>query len=215
MMELRHWQRLGLWSLAFFSFGAAAQDAPKWGPHIDLEAKPGSKRTLGEADLFLPLSQDARSLLFANLRTRFDNHSSREGNFGLGWRQMQDSGWNLGLYGYFDRRRSPNTGYYYNQATLGAEALGQDWEFRANSYVPVGTKVHTLGTTGGVSTASLSGATIQVTTSAISTEEERALKGFDAEAGWRTPLFDSEARRQLRLYLGGYRFNDGRVSSWF
>jgi hypothetical protein len=207
MAGKRYWQSIGLCGLTLFSLSALAQgSAPKWGPHIDVEAKPGSKRSLGEADLFLPLSQDARSLLFANLRARFDNHDSREGNFGLGWRQMRDSGWNLGLYGYFDRRRSPDTGYHYNQATLGAEALGRDWEFRANGYVPVGTKARDLGTT---STASLSGASIQVTST---NREERALKGFDAEVGWRAPMFDSEARRQLRLYLGGYRFSDGGVT---
>lgn len=207
MMGTKHWQSLGLCGLALFSSWAQAQEnAPKWGPHVDVEAKPGNKRTLGEADFFLPLAQDARTLVFANLRGRFDNHDSREGNIGLGVRQMRENGWNLGLYGYFDRRRSPDTGYYYNQATLGAEALGRDWEFRANGYVPVGTKARDLGTT---STASLSGTSIQVTST---NREERALEGFDAEMGWRAPLFDSEARRQLRLYAGGYRFSDAGVT---
>lgn len=207
MSAIRYWQGLGLCGLAAFALGAMAQDdTPKWGPHIDLEAKPGSKRSLGEADLFLPVSQDDRTLVFANLRARFDNNDSREGNLGLGWRKMQESGWNLGLYGYFDRRRSPNTGYYYNQTTLGAEALGRDWDFRANAYLPVGTKARDLGTT---STAVLSGTSIQVTTA---DREERALKGFDGEVGWRTPLFDSEAARQLRLYAGGYSFSDGGVT---
>lgn len=207
MTAIRYWQGLGLCGLAAIAFGAMADDGPKWGPHIDLEAKPGSKRSLGEADLFLPVSQDDRTLVFANLRGRFDDNSSREGNLGLGVRQMRDGGWNLGAYGYFDRRRS-TTGNYFNQGTLGVEALGRNWDFRANGYLPVGTRVRTLGTTGGVSTAALSGAAIQVTTSAISTQEERALKGFDAEVGWRAPVFDSEAARQLRLYLGGYRFSD-------
>ncbi|MGD9788677.1 MAG: inverse autotransporter beta domain-containing protein [Sulfuricellaceae bacterium] len=207
MMDTKYWQSLGLCGLALFSSWTLAQEnAPKWGPHVDVEAKPGNKRTLSEADVFLPLAQDARNLVFANLRGRFDNHDSREGNLGLGWRQMRENGRNLGLYGYFDRRRSPDTGYYYNQATLGVEALGPDWEFRANGYVPLGTKARDLGT---VSTASLTGTSVQVTSI---NREERALKGFDAEVGWRTPLFDSEARRQLRLYLGGYRFSDAGVT---
>lgn len=213
MTKIRYWQGAILWSLALLPCVATAQDgdSPKWTHHIDLEAKPGSKRSLGEADLFLPLAQDDRTLIFANLRSRFDDNSSREGNLGIGWRQMQESGWNFGLYGYFDRRRSDN-GNYFNQATLGAEALGQNWDFRANGYLPVGTRVRTLGTTGGTTTAAISGAEIQVTTSAIWTQEERSLKGFDAEVGWRTPLFDYEARRQLRLFLGGYRFSDAGVT---
>lgn len=208
MVGARYWQGISLCGL-MFALGAAAEEVPKWEPHIDVEAKPGSKRTLGEADLFLPLTQNARSLIFANIRARFDNDESREGNLGLGYRRMLDNGWNLGTYGYFDRRRSPDTGYYYNQVTLGAEALGQDWEFRANVYQPVGTRDRGIGTIGGgPSTATLAGTIISVTTPGSTTHEERALKGYDAEVGWRAPLFDSEATRQLRLYLGGYRFSD-------
>lgn len=177
----------------------------QWGAYLDLEAKPGSKRTLGEADFFLPLAQDARTLWFANLRTRFADHGNREGNLGLGWRQMQEDGWNFGAYGYLDRRRTPNN-KYFNQATLGAEALGRDWDFRVNGYLPLGTKARDLDTT---SRAAIAGAAVQVTTV---THEERALKGFDAEVGWRAPIFDSEATRQLRLYVGGYRFADKGVT---
>lgn len=211
MAGSRVWRGIGLCGLAALSFGAIAEEqnqaqpsgdlGPKWGPHIDFEAKPGSKRNLGEADLLLPISQDARTLVFSSLRGRFDDNSSLEGNLGLGVRRMLESGWNLGAYGYFDRRRS-DTGNFFNQGTLGVEALGRDWDFRANGYLPIGTRVRDLGET---SSAALSGAAVQVTTTA---REERALKGFDAEAGWRAPLFDSEAARQLRLYLGGYRFSD-------
>jgi len=191
----------------------AAQEiaSPKWGSHIDLEAKPGTKRSLGEIDLFAPIAQDAQTLYFANLRGRFDNNSSREGNLGLGVRRMLPSGWNLGAYGYLDRRRSDN-GNYYNQTTLGAELLGQDWDLRANTYFPFGTKARSLGSTGGGSTASLVGSTVQITTSGSKVWEERALKGFDAEVGWRAPIFDSESSRQLRFYLGGYRFSAGGMT---
>ncbi|MGE5466442.1 MAG: inverse autotransporter beta domain-containing protein [Ignavibacteria bacterium] len=190
----------------------AEADSPKWGPHIDFEAKPGSKRTLGEADLFLPVVQNADTLVFANLRARVDNESSREGNLGAGVRRMLESGWNLGAYGYLDRRRSPDTGYHYGQTTLGAEALGRDWDFRANAYQPSGTRVRDLGTTPGVSSAAVSGASVLITTTAAISREERALKGVDGEVGWRAPIFDTEAGRQLRLYAGAYRFSDDVVT---
>jgi hypothetical protein len=211
MTRIGYWRGIGVCGLAVLSFGATAQQqpggdpAPKWGPHVDLEARPGSERSLGEADFFLPLSQDVRTLVFANLRGRFDNNENYEGNLGFGMRRMQPSGWNLGGYGYLDRKRS-ETGNKFNQVTLGAEALGLDWDFRANAYLPVGTRARDIGS---VSSAALSGAAIQVNTTTL---EERALKGFDAEMGWRTPLFDSEAHRQLRLYLGGYRFSDAGVT---
>jgi len=125
---------------------------------------------------------------------------------------MLQGGWNLGGYGYLDRRRSGESGEYYNQVTLGAEALGRDWDVRGNAYLPQGDRVRDLGsaTSGGASTASIVGTTVQVTTggTTTTTTEERALRGYDAEVGWRVPLFEAEDSRQLRLYAGGFRFKD-------
>ena len=215
-MTTRNCGRLRGWAahqvaaaVALAMLPAAGQAQDKWGAHIDLEAKPGSRRSLGEADLFVPLVQDARMLVFGNLRLRMDDHSGNEGNLGLGVRQMMDGGFNLGGYVYLDRRRS-ETGNRFSQVTLGAEALGRDWDLRGNVYLPTGSKVRDLGLTG-PSSASAAGNAIVVTTLA---REERALKGFDAEVGYRVPLWAADADRQLRVYAGGYRFSDSvtRVS---
>ena len=76
--------------MAIFASGnpvlAQSTSEPKWGPHIDLEAKPGTKRSLGEADLFIPVTQSADTLLFASLRLRMDDNDGNEGNYGLGVR---------------------------------------------------------------------------------------------------------------------------------
>jgi hypothetical protein len=189
--------------LAAFSFLSSPALAQKWGAHVDVEAKPGSKRNIGEADFFLPLMQDSSSLLFGNARLRVADHDNHEGNLGVGYRKMLD-GWNLGGYGYFDRRKT-STGNKFNQVTLGAEALGRDWDFRANLYVPQGDKVRDLGTS---STATASGGSILVSTSTL---QEMALKGYDVEAGWRAPVWAAEADKQLRLYAGGYHFSDNGV----
>lgn len=181
---------------------AAPVGEEKWGAHIDIEGKGGTDRNLGEADLFLPLSQDARTLVFADIRTRIDDQSSREGNFGLGVRHMLESGWNLGGYGYFDRRRSEYDNYF-NQVTVGAEALSQDWDFRVNGYLPVGRKSYNEES---FNTAEVSGSSI-----IFRGGEERSLGGFDAEIGWRVPLFAADAGEQLRVYAGGYRFADEGV----
>jgi len=184
---------------------AALSPSQKWGAHLDLEGKLGNNRDLGEADVFLPLWQDSTSLLFGNIKARLDDNASREGNFGLGLRHMLESGWNVGTYGYFDRRRT-ETHSYFNQATFGAEALSLDWDLRVNAYVPAGRRTHEVGTAGGTSTAALVGTTVQVTTTAGQTVEEKSLRGFDAEIGWRAPLFSPAAGQQLRLYGGAYRF---------
>ena len=52
----------------------AQQAAPVWQPHVAVEAKPGSKRNIGEADFFLPLWQDGRGLFFGNARLRVGQH---------------------------------------------------------------------------------------------------------------------------------------------
>lgn len=176
----------------------------KWGPFIDFEAKPGTKRSLGEADLFVPFAQTGTSLLFANVRARLDDDSDQEGNFGLGFRHMLDSGWNLGVYGYFDRRRTSYDNYF-NQATFGGEMLGRDWDFRANAYLPFGDRVKDVDS---LNTAELSGATVL-----FRGGEERALAGFDAEVGWRVPLWSAEDNQQLRVYVGGFRFDDDVVKA--
>jgi hypothetical protein len=191
---------------AFAPAGAQENPGPKWGPYIDLEAKPGTRRNLGEINYFIPLAQDDRTLYFSDLRGRFGTGGSQEGNFGLGMRRMLEDGWNVGGYGYLDRRRS-ELGNYFSQATLGMEALGRDWDFRGNAYIPMGAKSHSLGTIGGAPTASLSGTTIQIINPGSTTWEERALQGYDLEAGWRAPLFEAADNRQLRIYLGGYHFS--------
>jgi len=179
--------------------GVASEDAPpKWGAWIDLEGKAGTQRHLGEADAFLPLVQDDDTLLFGNARFRFDDQDSLEGNLGLGLRRMLGDGWNLGGYGYFDRRRSENH-EYYNQLTFGAELLGADFDFRANSYWPVGDRVKLVDSE---NTAELSGTTV-----IFRGGEEHALQGFDAEVGWRVPAFEAGGPLELRFYAGGYSFD--------
>lgn len=176
---------------------------PKWGAHLDLEGKGGTDRNLGEADLFLPLAQTADTLLFGSIRARLDDDDSREGNYGLGVRHMLDSGWNIGGYGYFDRRRS-EYGNHFHQVTLGAEALSMDWDLRANYYAPVGRTRHLVDT---LNTAEISGSSV-----VFRGGEERALGGFDGEIGWRVPLFDASADRQLRIFGGAYHFSESGVA---
>ncbi|HEY4135686.1 MAG TPA: inverse autotransporter beta domain-containing protein [Alphaproteobacteria bacterium] len=184
---------------------AKAQSADKWGAHLDLEGKAGTDRNLGEGDLFLPLAQTDTTLVFGDMRMRFDDQESSEGNIGLGVRHMLSSGWNLGAYGYFDRRGTEND-TKFSQATLGLEALSTDWDVRVNGYIPLGADTRKIGTGASSSTAELSGASVAIITTPGNMLEERSLGGFDAEVGWRLPVFDANNDEQLRFYVGGYRF---------
>ncbi len=174
-----------------------ALQPPKWGAHLDLEGKLGTTRALGEGDLFVPLLQNGTTLLFGNVKARMDDSASSEGNYGLGVRHMLESGWNLGTYGFFDRRRTEHANYF-NQITVGVEALSLNWDFRANAYIPEGRRSHQVD--------SLNEAYITGTQVYFRGGEERSLGGFDAEIGYRVPVFEATADRQLRLFAGGYRF---------
>ncbi|MFQ5973055.1 MAG: inverse autotransporter beta domain-containing protein, partial [Alphaproteobacteria bacterium] len=177
----------------------SAQEA-KWGPHVDLTGQLG-KRDKGEVDLFAPLMQDDRSLLFLDGRGKLFNEGVKEGNVGLGYRRMMDGGWNLGGYGFFDLRRSENDNTF-SQVTVGAEALSLDWDLRVNGYLPLRERA---GVSSSV-TGELSGGGIVVR---HRRSDELAFRGFDAEVGWRAPVFAPAADRQLRLFAGGYYFDHG------
>ena len=147
-------------------------------------------------------------MLFGDVRFKMDDQNSHEGNFGLGVRRMMADGWNAGLYGFFDRRHSPIDNMF-NQLTFGAEMLGTNFDFRANTYWPVGSTVQAAGQpTQGASTAAVSGGALQVTTPAMLQRFEYALRGFDAEAGVRIPVLPAEGPYQLRFYAGGFRFDE-------
>jgi hypothetical protein len=181
----------------------------KWGPFLDVSGSVGTRRSIGQLDLFVPFAQDERTLLFGDARFSVDDQNSLEGNLGLGVRRMLAGGWNFGGYGYFDRRQSPNYNYFY-QLTFGAEMLGTNFDFRANTYWPVGQTSASMGTTGGgPATAVVSGSALSVTIPGSTSSTEYALTGFDAEAGVRVPIFNTTGPYDLRFYAGGYRFSDG------
>lgn len=187
-----------------FSFTQSAVAQEKWQPHIDVEGKIGNKRDLGEVDLFVPLWQNDHQLLFGNFRGKIDNDDGQEGNYGIGLRHMLPSGWNIGAYGYFDRRRTPMNNMF-SQITFGAEALSMDWDLRANAYIPVGPDARNVD--------SMNAADITGTTVTFRGGQERSLSGLDAELGWRIPVFGVDEGKQLRIYGGGYRFHDSDVDT--
>src|SRR5690606_35464435 len=116
-----------------------------------------------------------------------------------GYRRMHGD-WILGGYGFTDYLYSTNDSGYW-QATLGLEALSENWDLRVNGYLPQASK-HIVG---GGSSSSLSvdgGGNIGITTMSGGGRAERALPGFDAEAGYRLPLSAAD----LRIFGGMYHF---------
>src|SRR5215470_12129225 len=164
---------------ALVADGAYAQPAAtdKWQPYIEAGGAGGTK-SFGDVDIFVPLWQDQTSLLFGDLRGTFTTLPSQEGNFGLGYRTQISPDWILGGYGYFDIQNSENDNLYY-QITLGAELKSVDWDFRVNGYIPLNPDGGTVDSKTKAN-IQISGNLIQLNSS---TQDEKALYGFDGEVG--------------------------------
>ncbi|WP_372719583.1 right-handed parallel beta-helix repeat-containing protein [Novipirellula sp.] len=147
-------------------------------------------------DLFVPLVSDRQNLLFSDIRGQFLSGGGAEGNVGLVYRHMVASDYIVGVYGFYDVKRSANENTFH-QATLGAEFLTEIWDFRWNGYLPEGGSTQAVGATAVLSNGNL----------VVQNNEERAYAGTDAEVGLllcRIPnYFDSE----LRGFVGAYHFD--------
>ncbi|MFS8182864.1 inverse autotransporter beta domain-containing protein [Pseudovibrio denitrificans] len=185
---------------------ALAEEGRKWAPHLEIGGKFSKHRNIGETNIFVPLFQNNETLVFGDVRGRFDNDSSQELNVGVGARYLWESTLIFGAYGFYDHRNSP-LGNKFNQITLGAEVLTEHFDLRGNLYLPFGK----------TSYSELSASAAQLSGSSILFQEgaENALKGFDAEVGVKVPWANltKDGSDALRLYAGGYNFWDKGVES--
>lgn len=119
---------------------ALAQDVSpdnKWYPWIEFGGYAGTDGlSRGELGLFLPLSQDANSLFFSEVRGRLFERDVQEGNIALGYRTMLENGWNAGGWVGFDARHT-ELGSTFPQISGGVELLHPDGGFRLNGYLPL------------------------------------------------------------------------------
>lgn len=177
--------------------GGAFIDTPAiWQPYVAAQGNFGNENTQGIGQLMMPLYQDGQSLLFADIRGRWDDQSNTEGNFGLALRKLVDPNWFFGLYGFYDYRRT-QYGNKFSQGSLGIEAMSVRYEARLNGYIPEsGAK-----TANAASTAEFDNGTIFVRGGL-----ERAYYGVDGEIG--ALLWEEAAgNMEFRGFVGGYYFN--------
>lgn len=163
-----------------------------------VEATLGSvgNEAFGSFDLFLPMLGDTDRLLFLDARASFGSEQEIEqGSLGLGYRFRHANGWVYGVNGYFDYLNSRYDNGF-TQIGLGVEALSQDWELRANGYLPVGDVEAAL--------ASANAALIEAGRLIFRAGEETALQGVDGEIGYRLPFLSPDDLTQIKLFAGGY-----------
>lgn len=182
--------------------------ANKWTPHIELEAKPGTDRSVGKADFFAPLMQDDDTLAFALARGVLTDDPTQEGNLGIGLRQMIKVGSAsaiVGVYGFYDVRNSENNNIFH-QVTLGGEILTEHFEFRGNLYLPENKSYFVSNSASSSSSASVSGTSVVSTqTTTTTTIRESSLPGFDLEAGLRADVWNAPKFGSVNIgFYGGY-----------
>ncbi len=184
-------------AMTALSGGAAlAQEYSSWSAHGSVTLKAGSERQIGELDLFVPLFQDGNSMLYLDLRAQSDESDNQEGNAGFGYRWMGRDVI-LGAYGFYDWRKSDETGNEFTQGMIGFELMTDGFDLRLNGYLPEDEEKLAAGAT----EVSLVGSTLQMRTG-----YERALPGGDAEIGFR--LWGSQGGgAELRAFAGGFYFD--------
>jgi hypothetical protein len=172
----------------------ASDSKNKWRAKLDLAAKAGNKRHIGRIGAFAPLMQSDSSMLFLDLRFMADSRRNQEGNFGLGYRMLDESSnaiW--GMYAFYDRRLT-KFGSKINQATFGVERLSDTWDARLNVYIPQKkTKTKTTGEVVKVHRTGYDAVTTQ------KAQKEVPLRGLDVEIGRSNP-----GVYVLRVFGGGY-----------
>ena len=176
--------------------------AADWQRNSEVFLSAGNNRGLVGVRGLIPLKQDADSLWYTDLRffTRTGDASNTEGNIGVGHRRFTENDeWILGGYLAYDNRES-ESGHHWEQLTLGAEALSDVWDLRANLYEALENKK----LIGGVPGTSRFVGTGLVQNSFY----EEAMSGFDLEAGRLLPI--GPDNHEVRGYLGLYHY-DGDI----
>jgi len=196
---------------------ASRLGAGKWSPWFELGGTYGSNDTSrGEAVLWSPFAQSQTSILFGEARGKLFEDDMREGNFALGYRQMMPGGRNLGVWAGYDVRESQH-GNRFHQFAGGIEALSDRWDFRANFYLPLNDSENLFEVSAFTPTSGpvldFTGTSIGLITTGFTTttsQDELALRGFDAEIG--AKIFSTSPdltgpRHEFRVYTGAYHFD--------
>lgn len=181
----------------------------------------GDERSILMTEFWVPLAQDNERVIYGDLRMMGDDYDNREGNIGLGYRQITSlpvlGEGVIGATGWLDKRKTQR-GSTFHQVTAGAEWLGESFDLRLNGYIPLSNeKTYTIPNADPQGPA-LSGTGIVVDTDGTLVEEPQ--HGFDIELGFELGQrfdFVKNHTDSLRLYGGGYYFdgdNTDRVLGW-
>lgn len=152
-------------------------------------------------DLFFSSRQPSRWRPFLDLRGHIFNDGKGAFNGGIGLRYVGERrvvGGNV----FYDYRNTKHRGSY-NQVACGLEALGKNWDFRVNGYLPIGKKMSPLY---GLDFGFISDNSIY-----LKEKFQFTLGGFNAEI---SAHLNPGSRIPLCISGGGYYLNGKGRSTW-
>ncbi len=182
----------------------------------------GHERSIFMTEFWVPFAQSEEldNVLYGSLRMMGDDQDNREGNLGVGYRQVIDAnGFKgvAGVHGWLDRRITER-GSKFNQVTLGTEWLGESVDVRLNGYIPLSDKREITIPNANPQGPELAGTGILVDTNGTVLEEPQG--GFDLELGLELGQYSDFIRDhtdRFHVYAGGYYFdgpNTEDVAGW-
>lgn len=192
-------------SASFFVPAAqAVEDA--WDYNIEIFASPGDERDITGFNVLLPVWQNSSSLSYADFRATRSSEDTTEISLGTGYRKLR-GGYIIGANLFYDTRTT-FVDNRFNQLTIGAEFLSEQWDLRFNIYTPASDKNLVDSS---VAAEQFFGRRIFV-----SGVREEVLDGFDIELGYLINTFKWESRVFFTAYTfsgdSGEEANGGRFS---
>ena len=121
--------------LTFMSNDCLSFEVDRYPVIIGVSGSKVNSRSIAELDLMLPTVQSQTGISILNVKLKKDTQGSIEGNLGLVYRHNFSDKAILGIYSYFDRRKTQSK-LTANQLTMGVELLSPYIDGRFNYYIP-------------------------------------------------------------------------------
>ena len=183
----------------------------------------GDERSILMTEFWVPFAQSEtlNNVLYGSFRMMGDDQDNREGNLGIGYRQIISlpllGNGVAGVNGWLDRRITER-GSHFHQVTTGVEWLGENIDLRLNGYLPLSHEKTYSIPNANPQGPTLVGTGIVVDTNGTLIEEPQ--HGLDLELGFELGQhfdFIKNHTDSFRIYGGGYYFNGDHtedVAGW-